>query len=277
VASAAPRGRAPGENEYAIFAEGKTRLTPDQARLFWDLRRQAARSLREQRWEAAAAALDRMIAMDPRHEDALYERGNCDLELGRYVQAKARWEELVRVNPAATRAWTQLGGLHALPDAGALFDPAEACRLPADVHRLNPEESGALILWGEAAVALGDLSGAERVLAQAYRLNARATSALLLGAYVAWKRGDDRTARDLLARAASSAAVEPQPAAVPGEGDTRAALDAIRRRASERRLFASCVDSLRAAGPSPDPRAIFALVDAERTRLPRLPAARKRE
>jgi tetratricopeptide (TPR) repeat protein len=267
--SAAPLGRAEGENEYAILAQAKRHLSPDETRLFWDLRREVARRIRAQEWEEAVTTLDRMLAIDPHHEDALYERGNCLLELARYAEAKASWEELLRVNPGSTRAWTQIGALHALPDAGELFDLEKACTILADAFKVNPEQSGALILWGEAAVARGDLVEAERVLASAYRLNPQATSALLLGGYVAWKRGDRRTAEELLQRAASSAATEPAPSPVVQEGETRSELDAIRRRASERRLFASCVDSLRAFGGNPDPERIFPLVDAERRSVPK--------
>jgi tetratricopeptide (TPR) repeat protein len=238
-------------------------------RLFWDLRRDVARSIRDQRWEEAAATLQRMLALDPRHEDSLYERGNCFFELGRYEEAMASWEELLRVNPGATRAWTQIGGLHAMPDAGELFDLERACVILADAFRVNPEQSGALILWGEAAVARGDLVEAERVLASAYRLNPQATSSILLAAYVAWKRDDRRTAQDLLQRAAAAAASEPPPSPMVAEGETRSDLDAIRRRASERRLFASCLDSLRVMGENPDPARIFALVDAVRASVPR--------
>jgi Flp pilus assembly protein TadD len=266
--SASPRGRAEGENEFAIIAEAETHLAPEEVRLFWDLRRRVAHSIRDQKWGEAAELLEQMLELDPRHEDSLYERGNCLLELGRYEEAKASWEELLRVNPGATRAWTQIGGVHAIPDAGELFDLESACRILADAFQVNPEQSGALILWGEAAVARGDLKEAERILASAYRLNPQATSSLLLGAYVAWQRGDRRTAEELLRKAASSAANEPAPSPMVGEGETHSDLDAIRRRASDRRLFADCVDSLRAMGDSPDPARIFALVDAVRASLP---------
>jgi len=266
--SALPLRRARGENEFAILAETETHLSPENTRRFWDMRREVAQSIREQKWEEAAHILDRMLTLDPRHEDALYERGNCFLELGRYAEAKASWEELLRVNPGATRAWTQIGGLHALPEAGELFDLDKACQILSDAFKVNPEQSGALILWGEAAVAVGDLIEAERVLASAYRLNPQATSSLLLGGYVAWKRGDRRTAEELLKRAASAAAKEPVSAMV-REGETRSDLDAIRRRASDRRLFASCIGCLQTLGENPDPEKVFGLIDEARASIPR--------
>ncbi|HET9887460.1 MAG TPA: tetratricopeptide repeat protein, partial [bacterium] len=268
--SAAPLRRARGENQFAILAETETHLTADEARRFWDMRGEVARSIREQKWAEAVQVLDQMLALDPRHEDALYERGNCFLELGRYAEAKASWEELLRVNPGATRAWTQIGGLHALPDAGDLFDLDKACRILSDAFKVNPEQSGALILWGEAAVASGNLNEAERVLACAYRLNPQATSSLLLGGYVAWKRGDRRTAEELLKRAVQAAAKEPPSSPMVGEGETRSELDTIRRRASDRRLFATCIDCLQTLGENPDPEKIFGLVDAARAAVPQL-------
>jgi tetratricopeptide (TPR) repeat protein len=267
--SAAHLGRAHGENEFSILAETETHLSPDEVRRFWDMRREVARAIREQKWEEAAQVLDRMLALDPHHEDALYERGNCFLELGRYADAKTSWEELLRVNPGATRAWTQIGGLHALPDAKDLFDLDKACRILSDAFKVNPEQSGALILWGEAAVASGNLVEAERVLASAYRLNPQATSSLLLGGYVAWKRGDRRTAEELLKRAVQAASKEPARSPMVHEGETRSDLDAIRRRASDRRLFASCVDCLQTLGENPDPEEIFGKVDAARAAIPR--------
>jgi tetratricopeptide (TPR) repeat protein len=267
--AAQPLGRARGENEFAILAETETHLSPDEVRRFWDMRREVARAIREQKWDEAVLVLDRMLALDPRHEDALYERGNCLLELGRYREAKSSWEELLRVNPGATRAWTQIGGLHALPDAEDLFDLDRACRILSDAFKVNPEQSGALILWGEAAVASGNLIEAERVLSSAYRLNPQATSSLLLGGYVAWKRGDRRTAEELLKRAVQAAAKEPARSPAVHEGETRSELDAIRRRASDRRLFASCIDCLQSLGENPDPEKIFGLVDAARAAVPR--------
>jgi tetratricopeptide (TPR) repeat protein len=245
-------------------------MSRDDIRAFWKIKREADRAQLEQRWEDAAGAFAGALELDPRHEDSLYSRGNCLLELGRYAEAKESWEALLAVNPRSSRAWVQIGMLQSLPDAGELWNPAAAARALDEAHRINPEESGPLIRAGEARLAAGDLKGAEETLTAAWSMNDMATSALFLSGYLAWKRGDEAAAAQLLERAAGSLEEVLPSAAASSEGDTRSEdMAEIRQRAAERRLFASCVDGLRRHGATAAPERLYAPVDEYLAALPR--------
>jgi len=210
-----------------------------------------------------------MTALDSAHEDALYYRGNCLLELERYAEANAAWERLIRVNPASSRAWIQIGIVHALPESGELFDLEAAAAAFEAAHRINREESRSLALWGEAVLAQGRLDEAHRILQSTHRMNPRSSSALYLSGYIAWKRGDEDGARELAERTRASFEAMQPVRGVLGEGDTRSDdMAAARRKAAGRRLFAGCLEELRGAPATAGPEQIFPCVDRRRASLP---------
>jgi hypothetical protein len=256
-------------HDRAVVADVSTHLDREAVRRFWDLKRESDRLFVEGKWEACAEILAEMTRIDARHEDALYNRGNCFLEMGEFASAARCWNDLVEVNPSSSRAWTQLGVLHSIPEAGELFDLERAVAALRRSHRINPEESGPLLVWGEAELARGDLAAAEEVLSSAHRMNDRATSAFYLSAYLAWKRGDEAAARELLDRALESIVVEQPVRGVAGEGDTRSAdMLESRRRARGRLLFAECTESLAEIADPGELDRSFACVDAIRSRIP---------
>jgi tetratricopeptide (TPR) repeat protein len=259
-------------SEHAVVADLASELTREQKIRFWKLNASAQRLFAEGRWEEAAGVFAEMIELDPRHEDALYYRGNSLLEIERYAEAGESWERLIRLKPASSRAWVQMGILHTLPEAGDLYDLDAAIAAFETAHRINREESRPLVLWGEAVLAQGRLDAAHRLLEPAYRMNPRATSALYLSGYIAWKRGDAGRGRELVERARGSLAAETPVRGVLGEGDTRSAeMAAARRKAARRRLFAGCLEELRSAPEPLDPDRLFPCVDRSRAELPPSP------
>jgi tetratricopeptide (TPR) repeat protein len=262
------RGRRTSDiSELAVIADVTSNLTREQKRRFWELNKQAGRLFAAGRWSEAAAAFAEMSALDPTHEDALYYRGNCMLELERYAEAKSSWERLRDVNPTSSRAHVQIGLLHTMPETGDLFDLDAAVAAFEAAHRINKEESRPLVLWGEAALARGDLDTSATLLESAYSMNPGATSALYLAGYVAWKRGDISRAQELLKRAVHSLAGDDTPAPGVLEGETRSALMAeSRKRAARRRLFAECLDELRDAA-EPHTGRDFGCVEDARARF----------
>jgi tetratricopeptide (TPR) repeat protein len=255
-------------SEHAVVADLTSTLTREQKRHFWQLKARAARLFGEGDWERAADLFAEMSALDPRHEDALYYRGNSLLELGRHAEASACWERLIEVNPASSRAWIQLGIVRALPEAGDLFDLDAAIAAFETAHRLNREESRPLALWWGASVARGRLDDAQRVLESAHRMNPRSTSALYLSGYIAWKRGDAARGRELAERARGSFEAQQPVRGVLGEGDTRSSdLAAARRRAARRQLFADCLEALGDAPEPLDPDLLYPCVDRTRAAL----------
>jgi tetratricopeptide (TPR) repeat protein len=256
-------------SEHAIVADLTSTLTREQKRRFWALKSEANRLFGQGHWEKAAGVFAEMTALDSAHEDALYYRGNCLLELERYAEANAAWKRLIRVNPASSRAWIQIGIVHALPKSGELFDLEAAAAAFEAAHRINREESRSLALWGEVVLAQGRLDEAHRILQSAHRMNPRSSSALYLSGYIAWKRGDEDRARELAERARASFEAMQPVRGVLGEGDTRSDdMAAARRKAAGRRLFASCLDELRSAPATLGPEQVFPCVDQRRASLP---------
>jgi tetratricopeptide (TPR) repeat protein len=255
-------------SKHALVSDLASELTREEKSRFWKLHRRAQSLFGQGNWEEAARVFAEMTALDPRHEDALYYRGNSLLELERFAEASECWEQLVRVNPLSSRALIQLGILQTLPNAGALFDLNAASNAFRTAHRINREESRPLMLWGEVDLARGKLDVANENLEAAYRMNPRATAALYLSGYIAWKRGDARNARELLDRARASLEKEVAVHDVPGEGDTRSEdMAAAGRKAARRRLFAGCVEALRAAPEPLAPEQIYPCVDRTREKL----------
>jgi tetratricopeptide (TPR) repeat protein len=255
-------------SKHAFVSDVATDLTREEKKRFWKLNRRARDLFAQGDWEEAASVFAEMTALDPRHEDALYYRGNSLLELDRFVEAGASWEQLVRVSPSSSRAWMQLGILHTLPDAGELFDLNAASNAFKTAHNINREESRPLALLGEVDLAQGRLDAAQEILEVAYRMNPRATTALYLSGYIAWKRGDAREAQELLERASASLEQEVSIRGVLQEGDTRSDdMAAALRKTARRRLFAGCVEALRSAPKSLPPGQIFRCVDRTRANL----------
>ncbi len=269
--------RAPGDSraprtsdlsEHAVVSDVSSELSREQKQRFWPLLRNAQELFVEGNWEQAAAAFAELSELDPRHEDSLYYRGNSLLELERYAEAGACWEKLIELNPLSSRAWVQLGILHTLPAAGALFNLEAASKAFETAHRINREESRPPMLRGEVEVAQGKFVSARANLEVAHRMNPKETTALYLSGYIAWKYGDARRAQELLEQAAASFEKLPVVAGVAGEGDTRSdAMEQARRKAAARRLFAGCIEALREAPAPLEPDRLFACVDTTRAEL----------
>jgi tetratricopeptide (TPR) repeat protein len=258
-------------SEHALVSDLSSQLTPEQKSQFWKLNASAQRLFVEGRWEDADRVYAEMIEIDPLHEDARYYRGNCLLELERFAAAVENWRRLIELNPSSSRAWVQIGIVHALPEAGGLYDLDSASAAFEAAHRINREESRPLALLGEVAVAQGALDTAHGALESAYRMNPRSTSALYLSGYIAWKRGDVDRSRELAQRARESLAAQQPVRGVLGEGDTRSdEMGVSRRKAARRRLFDACLDELRDAEDRFDPERLFPCVERARAKLPRL-------
>jgi len=255
-------------SEHAIVADLESELTRDEKKRFWQLASSARQLFIDGRWAEAAEGFAEMSALDPRHEDALYYRGNSLFELGRYAEAGECWKRLIELNAKSSRAWVQLGVLRTMPETGALYDLDAASEAFETAHRINREHSGPLVLWGETIVARGRLDEARGILESAYRMNPKAASALYLDGYIAWKRGDAERGRALLQRAREALEQEQPVQGVLGEGDARTAdVAAVQRRAARRGLFTECLEALRDAPQPVDPDGALSCVDRRRAEL----------
>ncbi|MBE7499906.1 MAG: VCBS repeat-containing protein [Verrucomicrobiales bacterium] len=201
-----------------------TRLTlddRDRLRQFWTTQRAAMDALKRDQDQLKAIELLRAaIALNPRHEDSRYYLALALAGQGEVAGALATLEGLQQLNPQSHRAWQQWGILRASL-AATDEDLAAAEAALERAHRLNPEETGALLVLGEVALLRGDHPLADDRLAAATRTNPRAAGGFFLRGYLAWKRGDETAARKFLEQTRAALGPDWQPEGATSEGDVQ--------------------------------------------------------
>jgi tetratricopeptide (TPR) repeat protein len=167
----------------------------------------------------AVALYEDALALDPRHEDALYYLGQCRRESGRPLEARDAFERLVAVNPLSARAHLSLGALLASPDPAEPMDLAAAEVHLRRAHEINAEETGPVVRLGEVLLVRGRDAEARRWLEAALRTNPKSVEAAFLAGFSAWDGGGEAGA--LARRVREAAKVEGPVKGVLGEGDRR--------------------------------------------------------
>lgn len=199
----------------------QTSSEQEEARQFWALYRQATAHRVAGRFDDAASAYRKALALNDRHEDALYYLGNMHLERGAFAEARTAWQRLTRLNPNSARAHAQLGDLAfcRYRDDGFDLDAAEAAFTRA--LEINSEETGPLLRLGQVALVRGDRTQAQYYFGAVIGSNYKSVEAYLLNGYLAWTQGDATEAAGHLAQAGRAARSEAPPQGVLGEGDTK--------------------------------------------------------
>ncbi len=188
---------------------------------FWDRQRAGMQALKVEKNPVKAAGLFReALALDPNHEDAHYYLATSLAAQGKTDEALAEYQTLTRVNPGSHRGFTAWGTLRAMT-ARSDADLAAAERSLESAHRLNPEETGALLVLGEVALLRGAAATAEQRLKAVCQTNARSVGGLFLLGYIAWKRGDAAGAQARLASARAALGPEWKPGGSTAEGDVK--------------------------------------------------------
>lgn len=200
----------------------------DRARVlaFWEAYREATAHRLGGRFEEAARAYARALALNAAHEDALYYSGHVQLVLGDFGAALDAWRRLATVNPASARAHLQLGTLYLCFEDGAPTNFALAAQAFRRAHEINKEETGAVLRLGEIALVRNDWGAAARHFENVRQTNPNSVPAHFYLGYLAWNEGRAGEAQELFARAVELAQHEPVPAA-PSEGDTKHGLDPL--------------------------------------------------
>ena len=203
-----------------------TRTSPDslndRRRLteFWRLQRAAMDALViEQNDSKGVRLLREALQINPVHQDSRYYLGLALARLGKPEAALAELAHLQQLNPQSLRAWQQWAVLRART-ASSDADLAAAEEAATRAHRLNPAESGALLVLGEITLLRGNLASAKDRLTDACRTNSRAAGGFFLLAYIAREQGDLSEAQRLLHQAREALGPDWQPEGTTSEGDT---------------------------------------------------------
>jgi tetratricopeptide (TPR) repeat protein len=174
----------------------------------------------------AVALYEEALALDPRHEDALYYLGQCRREAGRPAGARAAFERLVDVNPSSARGHLSLGALLASPDPAEPMDLAAAEVHLRRAHAINGEETGPVVRLGEVLLVSGRAAEAREWFEAALRTNPKSLEAAFLAGFVAWEQGSAEAAR-LARRVHAAAALDAPVKGVLSEGDRKDARRAV--------------------------------------------------
>jgi tetratricopeptide (TPR) repeat protein len=219
-----------GEREARPFSLGTANVNHpvaavqlDKAELvqFWDKQHAAMDAMKRERNLAKAAALFRQaLAINPDHEDSHYYLANCLAGSGDIPAALAELDKLIRINPQNHRAFQRKGEL--LASSASSGSQLELARQALNgALGLNSEETGALVLLGQVALALGDLAAAEQHFAHACQANPHAANVWFLRGYIAWKQQDFRRASEMLTAARTARGRDWKPAGAALEGDVQ--------------------------------------------------------
>jgi tetratricopeptide (TPR) repeat protein len=188
---------------------------------FWELFRTATTQRIGGQAQHAADAYARALELNPDHEDALYYLGNLRFDLGDLAGAERAWRRLAAVNPASSRAHSQLGALHLCLEENAPFDLDAAEAEFRLAHEINKEETGPLLHLGEAALMRGDWAAAGGYLDAVLGSHPASATAHFYAGYLAWKTGHPDRAEEAFRRAVAVTKQPEPPTGVRGEGDTK--------------------------------------------------------
>jgi enediyne biosynthesis protein E4 len=194
----------------------------DRTLAFWDRQHAAMQALKVDHDLPKATRLFReALALDPAHEDAHYYLGDVLRMQGDAAGALAEYETLTRLNPQSHRGFARWGTLRAMTSTSPA-DLAAAEGALEKAHRLNPEETGALLALGEVALMRGERPLAAERLAAVCRTNPRASGGLFLLGYLKWTQGDTAGAKEMLGKVRQALGPEWKPAGSTAEGDVAA-------------------------------------------------------
>lgn len=189
---------------------------------FWEALNRAAADRRAGDHAAAARAYEEALAVDPRHEDALYYLGQCRREEGRQPEARDAFTRLTAVNPNSSRGHVALGAILASPVDGTAPDLRGAEANFRRAHDINKEETGPMVRLGEVLLVRGDRTGADEWFRAALKTNQKSVEAAFLIGYLLWESGDLAATREAYALAIRAATSDAPVKGVLGEGDRKA-------------------------------------------------------
>lgn len=214
-------GQGAGENRSAADPSIAEKSSPNKKQIaeFWRLQRAAVNALKAEGDLTNAIALFRSaLRLDPKHEDSRYYLSQCLVGLGDVSGALTELEALIRINPKNRKAYQQSGALRAL-HAASREDLKLAEQYLETAQKINPEETGVLLILGEISVMRMDFAIANERLSHACNSNPNAVGGFFLRAFLSWREGDASSALTLLAAARKALGADWKPKGTTSEGD----------------------------------------------------------
>lgn len=131
----------------------------------------------------ALADIDRSVALDPTDVTSLHQRANVLLALNRLADARAAFEQTLKLRPEESGAWNNLG--LALDGLGRTQEALQAFRSGA---QCSPPSKNALLNEALIQIRLGQLDDAITTLDQLDKLNGKPDAAALAARSVIERR-----------------------------------------------------------------------------------------
>lgn len=107
--------------------------------------------------EAALAAFNRAIQLDPNHAETLIQLARIDLHNGKHKEALEKYEKVTRLDPGNARVWGEIGHIYEyhLPDA------IKAIEAFKKALRRDPSHEVAHLHLGLIYLKIGNIKSAE--------------------------------------------------------------------------------------------------------------------
>jgi tetratricopeptide (TPR) repeat protein len=205
--------------EHSLNA--KTPAEQERITRFWEIYREATDQRLAGKTKEAAEGYRNALALNDKHEDALYYLGNLCVELGDYKTAEEAWRRLTHINPHSARAHLQLGDLYLNFKQKEFFNLDNAEEEFQNALKINQEETGPVLRLGHIALIRGDLPKAQHYFDAVIATNFKSVEAHFLNGYIAWKTGHTAQARKMFNTAVQHSAAEKPVQGVLSEGDTK--------------------------------------------------------
>jgi len=174
-------------------------------------------------FSAAITLFREAILLNPKHEDSHYYLAQALAGTGDFESALDELLKLQEINPQSHRAFQQWGNLRA-QSAQTMEHLDQAEHALEQARRINPEETGALLILGEVSVLKNDWSLAKSRLADACVTNPNAIGGFYLRGYIASLEGDTGASVELLKATRAALGQEWQPKGSTAEGDVKTKL-----------------------------------------------------
>ncbi len=168
----------------------------------------------------AAEGYRTALALNDKHEDALYYLGNLCVELGDYKTAEEAWRRLTQVNPHSARA-SATGRFYLNFEQPEFFNLDNADEEFQNALKINQEETGPVLRLGHIALIRGDLPKAQHYFDAVIATNFKSVEAHFLNGYIAWKTGNPEQAKKMFSAAVQHSEAEKPAQGVLNEGDTK--------------------------------------------------------